>query len=145
MKKTLFFLFLLSPIIACKKKEAVETAQMTKLPDDFREFYQKFHADSVYQHQHIQFPIQGLPSDVDSATVAENDFYFTEDVWKNHVAVDFSKGEFSQDLLLISDRMVRERIYKTDNTYGLERRFAKLSDEQWYLIYYIAPNYFTKK
>jgi hypothetical protein len=144
MRKIFFFLLLIGVLAACKKKTNIaETAEMVKLPDDFRAFYKKFHEDTLYQHQHIQFPIQGLPQDVDSATVAENDFFYTEDVWKNHKAIDFSQGEFRQSLTALTERMIRERIYKTDNTYGLERRFAKLSDNEWYLIYYIAPNHFS--
>jgi hypothetical protein len=146
MRKTLFFLLFIGAFAACKKKQTVaETPEMVRLPADFREFYKKFHEDTIFQHKHIQFPVQGLPLDVDSATVAENDFFYTEDVWINHKPIDFTAGEFTQDLMLLSERMIRERIYKNDNTYGLERRFAKLSDNEWYLIYYIAPNRFSPK
>ena len=146
MKKLFFFALLMLAILSsCKKKATPETAtDMAKMSEDFRSFYEKFHSDSAFQHNHIRFPLQGLPSDVDSATLADKDFYYTADIWKNHQPVDFSKGEFTQSVEALGDRMIVERIYKSDNSYAIERRFARLSDNEWYLIYYIAPNKFSK-
>ncbi len=144
MKKTFFILFSLAFFAACKKKNVTQnTAAMATVTPDFRAFYESFHSDTAFQRKHIQFPLQGLPQDVDSATVADQDYFYTEDAWVWHLPVDFSKGEFTQEIRPLTDRMIIERIYKSDNTYAVERRFAKLSDEEWYLIYYIAPNHFS--
>lgn len=146
MRKKLLFTVAVVAIFfaACKKKTSPATSEMAEMPEAFRTFYDKFHADTVFQRNHIQFPLQGLPTDVDSATLADKDFYFTADIWKYHQPVDFSKGEYTQSVQALSDRMIVERIYKSDNSYALERRFARLSDNEWYLIYYIAPNKFSK-
>jgi hypothetical protein len=139
------FFVLLLLAFGCKKKNSIPASpDMANLPQEFRRFYDKFHADSVYQLKHIQFPLQGLPSDVDSATLVDKDFYFTQDVWKLHQLVDFNTGEFSQSIKPLTERMVVEQIFKSDNSFAIERRFAKLSDNEWYLIYYIAPNRFSK-
>jgi hypothetical protein len=128
---------------ACKPK-VKETKEMVVMPAEFRDFYAKFHSDTAYQMKHITFPLQGLPQDVDSATLADRDFFYTADTWLKHQPIDFSKGEFRQELTRFSDRMVMERIYRSDNAFGMERRFAKLEDNEWYLIYYVAPNRIVK-
>ena len=145
MKKIFFILFAIAIVASCKKKAAVqESPEMVKTPEDFQVFYESFHKDTAYQAKHIQFPLQGLPMDVDSATLADRDYYYTQDIWEYHKPVDFSKGEFLQTLSILGNRMIIERIQKSDNSYAVERRFAKMSDDQWYLIYYIAPNRFSK-
>ncbi len=146
MTKPIFFAaMLLFALGSCKKKASQETtAEMSAMTEEFRTFYNRFHADSTFQYNHIRFPLQGLPTDVDSATLVDKDFYFTADIWKYHQPVDFSKGEFTQSIQTLGDRMIVERIYKSDNSYAIERRFARLSDNEWYLIYYIAPNRFSK-
>jgi hypothetical protein len=144
-KNNVYFLFsILLFCFSCKKKETVDTAAMQQLPTDFVDFYQKFHSDSLFQQQHINFPLLGLPQDVDSATLVDRDFYFTADTWIMHQPVDFSKGEFKQDISTIGNRLITERIFKSDNSFAIERRFAKLSDNEWHLIHYIAPNRFSK-
>lgn len=143
---TSFSLLMLGAVSSCKHKNKVqETPALAALPDEFKQFYDKFNTDTTFQMQHIQFPLLGLPSDVDSATVVNQDYYYTADTWVKHKPIDFSKNEFKQEFQIMSDRMIVERVYKQDNTYMVERRFAKISDNQWYLIYYVAPNRFVKK
>lgn len=141
-----FVILMLGTIFSCKPKNKVqETPALAALPDEFKQFYDKFNTDTTFQMQHIQFPLLGLPSDVDSATVVNQDYYYTADTWVKHKPIDFSKNEFKQEFQIMTDRMIVERVYKQDNTYMVERRFAKISDNQWYLIYYVAPNRFVKK
>lgn len=145
LKKLLFIALLFGINEACKKKTPVkETLINAQLPEDFKDFYAKFHEDTSYQMKHIEFPVKGLPQDVDSTTLAEDDFFYTRDVWQIHKPIDFTDGEFQREFRLLSDRMIIEDIIKSDKTFSLERRFAKKSDAEWYLIYYIAPNHFTR-
>ncbi len=34
----------------------------SNVPVDFMDFYMNFHQDSLYQMEHIQFPLRGMPS-----------------------------------------------------------------------------------
>jgi hypothetical protein len=148
MKKTLFITISLCGILffSCKKKETkpdTNTEAMISLPEDFRAFYENFHTDSLFQIRHTAFPLKGLPINADSLTLASDNFFHEEKDWKMQRAIDFSKGEFIQTMIPLTDRIVTERILKADNQFGIERRFAKLSDGEWNLIYYCAPNRFT--
>lgn len=148
MKKTLFITSFLCSILifACKKKESkpnTSTETMISLPADFRAFYENFHTDSLYQIRHTAFPLKGLPINADSLTLASDNFFHEEKDWKMQRAIDFSQGEFIQTMIPLTDRIITERILKADNQFGIERRFAKLSDGEWNLIYYCAPNRFT--
>ena len=147
MTKEKFFILLISLIsfLACKQKVDTNTTEMKPLPEDFRTFYEKFHTDSMYQISHISFPLKGLPSNADSSVLRQDTFHFRANDWQMHRSVDFSTGEFVQSIAQIGDIIVTEHIIKSDNTFGIERRFAKLSDGQWYLIYYVAPNRFSIK
>ena len=143
-REKIFFLSIcLISLVACKSKIDTNTAEMKPLPADFRDFYEKFHTDSLYQISHIAFPLKGLPVNVDSAMIARDTFRFLLSDWIMHRPVDFDKGEFIQIVTPMADVMVTERIIKSDNTFGIERRFAKLSNNEWSLIYYVAPNRFT--
>jgi hypothetical protein len=128
---------------ACKPKTDVNTAAMKELSEDFKAFYSKFHEDSLFQFQHIAFPLKGLPANADQEVVAADDFFYQPNDWKKHNAIDFKTGEFIQTINQVTPNMVIEFILKADNSFGIERRFAKLSDGQWNLIYYTAPNRFS--
>ncbi len=148
MKKTVAFLTFscIFLFFACKKREKIPdttTQTMASLPADFRTFYENFHVDSLYQLRHIAFPLQGLPSDADSLTIALDTFHYYPKDWLIQHSVDFSTGEFTQSINTISDKMVIEYILKSDGKFGIQRRFAKLSDGEWNLIYYVAPNHFS--
>jgi hypothetical protein len=149
MKKPVILLtfFALLLIFACKKRENkpdTSTQTMNSLPADFRTFYENFHVDSLYQLRHVAFPLQGLPSDADSLTIALDTFHYYPKDWLMQHSVDFSTGEFTQTINTISDKMVIEYILKSDGKFGIQRRFAKLSDGEWNLIYYVAPNHFSR-
>jgi hypothetical protein len=84
-----------------------------------------------------------LPHNADSSVITSDNFFYKPEDWKMHRPVDFKTGEFFQKITPFMDQMVVEYIIKSDNTFGIERRFAKLSDGQWNLIYYVAPNRFN--
>ncbi len=118
--------------------QPAETMQTNaQLPADFVEFYKRFHSDSLYQMSHIDWPLSGkLARQVDSSHVDLESTKWRPETWRFQQAVDFSKGEFVQDLEPLGDVMVIERIRTPGNEFSLERRFAKRPDNEWELIYY---------
>lgn len=137
---TLFF--------ACKNKPAegnatlpaqpAETTQSNaQIPSDFPGFYAQFHSDSLYQLAHIHWPLSGkFAKQVDSSHVDLQSIKWQPETWRMQHAVDFSKGEFVQELEPLGDVMVIERIRTPGSEFSLERRFAKRADNEWELIYY---------
>ncbi|MEY4904094.1 MAG: hypothetical protein RLZZ292_1909 [Bacteroidota bacterium] len=141
MQKQFLMFFLFASFLACKKKETNTTnnaPQTVNLPTDFEAFYEKFHTDSLYQLQHISFPLKGVPMGADSMSLA-NGYYFQPEYWVLQHKVDFSDGKYTRDFQLLGENIVTETIMQTDEPYGMQRRFAKLGNE-WSLIYYVAMN-----
>jgi len=134
MKHILAFLPLL--LLASCQGTQPEKPSISK---DFSAFYERFHRDSLYQMQHITFPLEGIPDNVAQLQNAEGRFRWTREEWDMHKPIDFSQGEFRQELNLFGDRVVNERIISQDNNYALLRRFARIGEE-WYLIYYAGLN-----
>lgn len=127
-----FFLLALAALSACRSRAKADFS-------DFAVFYEKFHQDSAFQMAHIQFPMQGLPDNADSATLASNTFRWEPSNWKINKPIDFEKSGFSQQVQPLGDGLVIEKIVHESGKYAMLRRFAKL-DDQWYLIYYAGLN-----
>lgn len=102
---------------------------------EFILFYNKFLSDSVFQFNHIQFPLAGMPSNPD---LIDNDFKWLKEDWIMHQVFDSAKSGFQSKFSEISAGFIIEQIVHNKTAYAMERRFSKLSDGQWYLIYYAA-------
>ena len=138
---TLFALLLL---FACKNKSQTPTTPAPDspaqgLPEGFQDFYQKFHSDSIFQLSHIVFPLQGLPDNADSLTIAQEDFRWQPNNWVIQRPFDFEMSEFKRQLIPVNEQMVLERIVHQSGQYGMVRRFARVAGE-WHLIYYAGMN-----
>jgi hypothetical protein len=144
------FLFLLVfGLIACKQKTATQQGTSTlegaeqsasptntTAPPDFVEFYQKFHADPAYQIAHITWPLSGVHnSQGEDQKPIQTPTTYTQENWVIHKPFDNNSNDFIQTLTVVSDQVIEESIRYRAAQYGLQRRFAKMSDE-WYLIYY---------
>lgn len=105
----------------------------------FDDFYKRFHSDSVYQIEHILFPLQGLPAEADSATLVDGNFYWQKDDWKMHKAFDTEDNAFQVELQAVTDNVYEELIFHKLSGYAMIRRFAKVN-EDWYLTYYSGMN-----
>lgn len=117
-----------------KQKNTVP--EMNGLPADFTEFYQKFHTDSIFQMQHIQFPLEGLPNAADSSAIGN--FHWQRENWVMHRIIPDTSFERAYRMPL--DNMVEESIYtKGQFRFGVIRRFMKL-EKDWSLIYYASSN-----
>ena len=109
------------------------------LPSDFLAFYQQFHDDSLYQFEHVIFPLQGIPADADSTTIVDGRFRWQKENWSMHHPIEDAGTQFSRSFKKITDDMVIENIRVAGGQYGMQRRFSKSGDD-WYLIYYAAVN-----
>lgn len=117
----------------------VASEQAETLGEDFLTFYEQFHADSIFQVNHITWPLDGLPSNADSATLVDGNYKWTPENWVFHRPLDEGNQEFTRQQSTFGDGMVIEIIKHQSGQYGMIRRFAKLGDE-WHLIYYAGMN-----
>lgn len=146
MKMPIWILLIFS-LISCKNKseeapklvEDNQTASFEALPEDFKAFFDKFHSDSIYQINHIVFPLQGLPAEADSSLVAAGSFYFPKEGWVLHKPFNNQDGAFKRTFDTLGDNIIFENITISNETFGMQRRFAKM-DTAWYLIYYQQMN-----
>ena len=109
------------------------------IPGDFFVFYTKFHEDSLYQIEHINFPLEGVPPYADSLVLAENNFHWQKEDWRMHKILEDRKEHFHENLVLASDGLIFEFIPTGDEKLWIERRFLK-SGKDWRLIYYSGLN-----
>ena len=125
-------------IVSCKNKEIKEEVEVNvpalSESADFQDFYNKFSTDSLFQLEHIVFPIEGLKSQKDSLDIPDPNFRWTLENWVIHHPYDDMNGTYSREFIDIPS-LVIEKISDTSGQYTMERRFAKLSSG-WHLIYY---------
>lgn len=122
----------------CKQSKEGQTTSPTKettiLSPDFEAFYERFGKDSVFQLEHITFPLEGITSPTDTTVVIDDSFRWQREDWKIHKPFDDMDGTYLQDFLT-SSGIVVEKISDESGTFTMERRFAKIGGE-WHLIYY---------
>jgi hypothetical protein len=106
------------------------------LPDHFKDFYQRFHTDSVYQMNRIDFPLRGLPA---HAHEEDNTFTWNEENWVFHKLFDEKDTEYKRIWVLKNENTINEYINSTISDFGMQRTFKKRTKE-WYLSYYAAMN-----
>ena len=121
---------------ACKHKD---TAGNGELPAGFERFYKRFHSDSLYQMAHINFPLEGYPMDVDSATFAAGTFRWQKEVWIMHHPIELDSGKFERTFLVLTPTLVEETIRQSNTPFAMKRRFVK-EGEDWRLIFYSDMN-----
>jgi len=140
MKNNILYLLLLTGLLACKPNTAPkeEVALPTSMPEGFSDFYQRFLTDSLYQMEHILFPLQGLPDRADSSTLASKKYQWQQESWRMHHPIESASG-FSINIKPVTDTYVLEDIRHESGRYGMERRYAYM-DDGWYLIYYAGLN-----
>lgn len=102
--------------------------------EEFKVFYERFSKDSVFQMEHIVFPLEGMKAPVDSLDLPSDSFRWNMNEWKLQKEYDDFEGTFSREFLDIGG-LVIERISDTSGKFTMERRFGRLSTG-WHLIYY---------
>lgn len=137
MKKLSCLFFICLFLYCCKGDQSrVNEAEATKLfssdlPEDFLSFYMQFHTDSLFQIDHIVFPLK-MKRD-SSAYLAEE--------WSMHRPFSDQDGEYEQSFVNMNGLII-EHIISTNQIFRMERRFVK-SDGSYNLIYYHVNNAFT--
>ncbi|MEP6647227.1 MAG: hypothetical protein ABJC12_09055 [Saprospiraceae bacterium] len=126
----------------CKHKDTttsgdtVNNVAADTLPSDFVAFFDKFHEDSLFQLEHILFPLEGLPSaEKESDTLLTKRFFWQKEGWKKHNKFTDPSHQFTEWFEVINDRVIEHWIQMKGSKMFIHRRFAKL-DDGWYLIYY---------
>lgn len=130
------FLLVLGLIYGCKSKE--KQGELPGLPEDFEVFYTKFHTDSLYQMEHIVFPLEGHVRLLENQIEIINPVTWEADEWEMHKPFNDHGGTFTRKYLM-TENVVIEKINDKSNFFKMERRFAKFGDS-WSLIYYGANN-----
>ncbi len=131
MKNSIWAFMVLFTFLGCQKED--------KVMEEFKAFYDNFHRDTVFQLEHIIFPLEGLPPGGDSLMAINQKYYWQKDSWVCHKPFDFEYSEFTQQFIQYSDDLIAEKIEHNTGSYGMLRRFAKFDDD-WFLIYYAAAN-----
>lgn len=131
----IFFVFF--GFAECKKTNTTtqKSTSSINLPAGFKEFYQKFHSDSIFQMQHIVFPVEGLKRMNIEGKDTILSYTYPESEWRMNHLFDTSNADFNQSFYLPDENTVIDKITGTKGVFCLERRFANLSDG-WNLIYY---------
>ena len=111
-----------------------------EIPRDFISFYTEFHEDSLFQIEHITFPLEGLPPNADTLTMQMQDFRWTKDKWRMHHLPDEKNVDMDKKWVKLGDKLIVEMIQLNETKMAMQRRFAKTS-MGWALTYYAAPNY----
>lgn len=148
MNNKLWFLLLWSScyLYSCggSEKSASHTNKIfdinSTVPIDFMDFYMKFHQDSVYQMEHISFPLRGMPAmALELPQDSINNFTWLASEWKTHKPFMGDEEEYFKEFRVINDNLISEFIVEKQMGYGMERRFSKIGN-RWYLIYYMDMN-----
>ncbi len=106
--------------------------------EDFEVFYERFHTDSIFQIEHIQWPLEGLPAHSDTLSNPAR-FRWQQENWVLHKPFNDALTGFSKSLSSMGEGLMVEKIVHEEGGFHMERRFAKIDDE-WKLIYYAALN-----
>ncbi len=127
-----------TPDVVTERETIPGDAASPGLPDGFRKFYENFHRDSIFQLNHIHFPLEGIPEKETEDTDFGN-FYWKKENWNLHRPFNAMDGSFIREFHPVGENIVIENILHTEANYGMQRRFSKDGDD-WYLIYYAAMN-----
>ncbi len=133
------FFFVCWVLVACNSSGNQADSVSAADTNDFDNFYKKFHRDSAFQMEHILFPLQGIPSMVDSAFLASGKMhYWNEGDWLLHNEIDFENNTDYKRDLKVTDFLVEERIFDKNNFFILRRFY--FMEGKWMLIYYSDLN-----
>lgn len=129
-------------LIGCKNRQSTPAPEVSagsrELPKDFLEFYDKFLTDSAYQIAHIQWPLAGEETTqlVDSAQAVKTPIQWQRESWDLHHPMSLKDDSYKHEWQMMGDVMVIERVREQTTGMYIERRFAKIGNDDWQLIFY---------
>jgi hypothetical protein len=129
---TTFAIIILSVGCQSSAKKTSNVIENESLPEDFMNFYTKFHQDSQYQLGHILFPFKSRKYETKDAYMTLD---WTAETWKIHHPFDSSEDAFTREFTIADEKYITEIIFLNTGGFGLERRFAFI-DTAWYLVMY---------
>jgi len=128
---TLFF-------AGCKEKKnelSQKKTEVTELPKSFVEFLDTFHTDSIYQMNHIAFPLEGMVRAPGENVDSMIPYKWRKYKWQLHHKFNNYDSIFTRRFIVIDDNTIIEKTTGVNGLFRMERRFAKMNDG-WNLIYY---------
>ena len=127
--------FLCSCKTVTENKTIVENTSIEEnesfLSEEFTDFYDRFHSDSLYQLEHIVFPLEGRTYDESNKPIAKS---WTIENWVLHKPFNDMGGTFSRSYTEFGG-IISEKIIDDRNISNMERRFSKINNK-WHLIFY---------
>lgn len=116
-------------ICSCKNSPSPErTSELVEIPEDFVNFYERFHTDSLFQIEHVVFPL----SQKNDSTK------WTRESWQMHMPFNSQNGNFKRSLDNFQG-IITETIMEKNGSFLITRRFSKMGGE-YQLIYYSLEN-----
>jgi hypothetical protein len=107
-----------------------DTSRTESFPEGFEAFYTRFHTDSLFQMNHILFPLEGKNSSLET----EETKFWGKGNWVLHGEFDESLTDFNRSYRIFKGIII-EIIQDKYAFSTMERRFAQI-DGEWMLIYY---------
>ena len=130
MFRSILLLAILTAITSCKenvKEESIiksEDVLTVDIPSDFVTFYNKFHSDSIYQMNHIVFPLAGKNEGVK----------WQKENWKLHKPFNDQNGAYQRTFDNFSGLIIETIVEKT-GALKIVKSYNK-TDDDYNLIYY---------
>lgn len=124
-------------LVSCKSDKnaaKISVQEQVEIAEDFLKFYEDFHTDTVFQMNHIMFPLAGQPNEVGDGFTLEGPFTWEKEYWVLHRPFDDMGGTFERGFDEFSG-IITEIIKSRDGQFSMIRRFSKINNE-WMLIYY---------
>ncbi|KAA3631777.1 MAG: hypothetical protein DWQ02_15870 [Bacteroidetes bacterium] len=140
MRSYLFLLLIVVFGVSCGNNAGKTEAEVTQTQEEsFLNFRKKFLRDTAYQMAHITFPLSGRP-DKEHAddTLPNGQFVWTRANWDYHRELDAARSGFEVKYTWLTDNLVEETLVNEQIGLGMMRRFSRINEEEWELIYYVG-------
>lgn len=118
-----------------EKEKPVEVAKKPIMAEDFDRFYTKFHTDSNFQMQRINFPVKGFRINNQGEKIE-----WDKNNWLMHrmKITDVDTSEFKIEVVE-KGNIRREILYIPGSGFRTERVFEQ-KNGKWYLVYFTDEN-----
>lgn len=121
--------FIVICLAGCKpdEKETIQESPVKReieIPSEFLAFSDKFHSDSIFQIEHIVFPVKSI----------KDDKIYSKENWIMHKPFNSQDGNFARSYNNLGGIII-EFVKERTGFVTIERRFSKM-DGEYHLIYY---------